>query len=74
MVTLKRTTIETCHNLSKIMVGKTPIQEASNKLEVNTGTIITTPSPMEKIQSKQIISHLPKVMEINTHNKIGTIQ
>lgn len=74
MVTLKRTTIGTCHNLSKIMVEKTLIPETNNKWEVNTGTIITTPSLMEKIQSKQIISHLPKVMEVNMYNKIGTIQ
>lgn len=71
MVMQKRTTIGTYHNLSKIMVGKTLI---NSKLEVNTDTIITTPSLMDKIQTKQIINHLLKVMEINTYNKIGTIQ
>lgn len=53
------------------MVGKTLI---NSKLEVNTDTIITTPSLMDKIQTKQIINHLLKVMEINTYNKVGTIQ
>lgn len=53
------------------MVGKTLI---NSKLEVSTDTIITTPSHMEKIQTKQIINHLLKVMEINTYNKVGTIQ
>lgn len=53
------------------MVGKTLI---NSKLEVNTDTIITTPSLMDKIQTKQIINHLLKVMEINMYNKVGTIQ
>jgi len=74
MGTQKRTTIGTCHNPNKLMVGKPLIQSVSNKLEVNTDTITTTQSLMEKIQTKQTINHLLKATEINLCNKIGTIQ
>lgn len=70
----RRTIIGMCHKPNKLTVGKPLIQSVSNKLEVNTDTIITTLSLMEKIQTKQTINHLLKATEINMYNKRGTIQ
>lgn len=69
----KRITTGKSHKVNKVMVGTKHQEATNNKLEVNTGTIITIQSQVQKIQLKQIINLLHKVMVTNMCSKINTI-
>lgn len=72
-VTFKRITTGKSHKVSKVMVGIKHQEATNNKSEANTGTIITIQSQVQKIQLKQIINLLHKVMVTNMCSKISTI-